>query len=369
MFSDKSKNIADACRFCWMCRHVCPVGQQTGKEANNARAKGLFVSMYNRGTKFDASMANAMWECVLCGSCTNDCATGYEPPVFIREARTKAIVEGLAPANVSKLYETMTETGNIYGVPQKDKMQNIMKEIAKPTQDADALLYIGEVAAIKTPDIAKAVIVLMKKAGVKFKVLADEPSSGAYLGDLIGFVEDVRQSGKRLSKAIDDSGANKVVVIDPIDARIIKHEYAEWNIAPKAEVVTATSFIAELIKSGRLKPSKTELNATLHDAGALSRDLDETQPVRDILDAMGIDVKEMFLNRDLSRSSGGALFKQYMPNVAGLLAKARWDDAERAGVKTLITEAPGSYTALKDFVPDGMEIIDIFMLVEGACNL
>ena len=41
MFSEKSKKNADACRFCWMCRHLCPVQLVTGKETNTPRAKGL----------------------------------------------------------------------------------------------------------------------------------------------------------------------------------------------------------------------------------------------------------------------------------------------------------------------------------------
>ena len=45
MFSEKAKKHADACRFCWMCRHLCPVQLVTGKETNTPRAKGLLVSM------------------------------------------------------------------------------------------------------------------------------------------------------------------------------------------------------------------------------------------------------------------------------------------------------------------------------------
>ena len=81
MFSEKSKKNADACRFCWMCRHLCPVQLVTGKETNTPRAKGLLVSMITRGMKLEADTAETMYECMLCGACTNDCVTGFEPPV------------------------------------------------------------------------------------------------------------------------------------------------------------------------------------------------------------------------------------------------------------------------------------------------
>ena len=368
MFSEKSKTTADACRFCWMCRHVCPVGQQTGKEANNARAKGLFISMATRGTEFDGSFAEAMWECVLCASCSNDCATGYEPPIFIREARTKAIVEGLAPAYIEALFDTMVNSGNMYGVEQAKKFESLEEEIKDLPEKADTLLYIGEVAAIKTPQIAISLINLLKKAGVNFSVLRDEPNSGAYLGDLVGFVEDVRCQALTLSKAIESSGAKIVVVLDPIEARIMKHEYPEWNIAPVAQIVTATSFVAGLLEEGKLKPASLDQMVTLHDAGALSRDLDEIQPARDILASMNLTLKEMFLNRDLSRSSGGALFNCYSKDIAPMLSAARWDDAIRSGVKTLVSEAPGSYVALSTTIPQDMQLLDIFELLAQACS-
>ena len=48
-FSSKCRETADACRFCWMCRHICPVGNTTGQERNTARARALSLSLVGRG--------------------------------------------------------------------------------------------------------------------------------------------------------------------------------------------------------------------------------------------------------------------------------------------------------------------------------
>ena len=45
MISQNALHHAEKCRFCWMCRHLCPVQHQTGKEINTPRAKGLLLSM------------------------------------------------------------------------------------------------------------------------------------------------------------------------------------------------------------------------------------------------------------------------------------------------------------------------------------
>ena len=97
MISQNAMLHAEKCRYCFMCRHLCPVQLQTGKEINTPRAKGLVLSMVNKGTEvFDKDMAQTMYECMLCDACVNDCATGYQPPIYIREARTEAVEIGRA---------------------------------------------------------------------------------------------------------------------------------------------------------------------------------------------------------------------------------------------------------------------------------
>ncbi len=366
MFSENAYKNADACRFCWMCRHLCPISNKTGNEVNSARAKGLLVSMVKRGHEYDASMAKAMWECCLCGACTNDCATGYEPRSYIREARAEAIANDIAPKNVMEVVDKLLDTGNIYGA--EDLQEKLAEKLANIPETGKTLLYIGEVASYEVPEIAEAAMELLNKAGVEFAVLKDEPTSGGYMGDMIGFVDEVRQQAVELSRAIDKSGAETVIVLDPIDARIMKHEYMDWNCAPKAEIVTAPTYFAQLIADGKLNPEKTEGICAIHDAGALSRDLHETQPIRDIAVALGYELHELFRNRDLAMSCGGALMKQYDPALCKLTVEGRWFDAQRLEEKFLVTEAPGSYAVLKTGVPEGYALDDYLLLLNKACK-
>ena len=115
MFSIDSARQADACRFCWMCRHICPVGGASGNEGWTPRARGLMMSMIERGTPYDADIAESMYHCTLCDACANDCATGYKPSEFIREARTVAVAEDIAPKAIMASIDAIAETGNIFG--------------------------------------------------------------------------------------------------------------------------------------------------------------------------------------------------------------------------------------------------------------
>ena len=216
MFSEKAKKHADACRFCWMCRHLCPVQLVTGKETNTPRAKGLQVSMLERGMTMDKDCARTMYECLLCGACTNDCATGFDPLIFIREARTQANVLDLVPPSVQKVIDRVLETGNVYGA----KVPKVSFEGIPAA--GETLVWLGATARYAVPETAEALFAILKKAGVAFAALPDEPASGAALGDLLGFVEDVRQQAKQAAEAIARSGAKRVIVLDSYDAALMR---------------------------------------------------------------------------------------------------------------------------------------------------
>ena len=242
MISQNALHHAEKCRFCWMCRHLCPVQHQTGKELNTPRAKGLLLSMVNKkAQEFDKDMGQAMYECLLCDACTNDCATGYQPPLFIREARTEAVVSEVAPESVMNLIENVETTGNIYGVEKPSYGQD----------GTDVLVYIGEVAAIKVPEMAKHLLALLAKAGVSAKVLANEPATGVMLGDLMGYTEEVRKQAEVCAKALNETKL-PVVVLDSYDAEIMTQKYPEWGCEITAGVTTATAFVAKLLEEKKL---------------------------------------------------------------------------------------------------------------------
>ena len=360
MISQKAKVQADACRFCWMCRHLCPVGLQTGREVNTPRAKGLLLSMVERGTAFDHDMAEVMYECLLCDACSNDCATGFEPPVFIREGRTAAVVEDLAPKKVQAVLDKLEVSGNIYGE-------------AKPAFGADhggeVLVYIGEVAALRAQEMAKAVLRLLDKAGVSYQVLREEPASGVMMADLMGYVEEVQETARVCSDVINGTGSKTVVVLDSYDAVFMTQQYGEWGMEIQAEVVTAASYLASLVRSGKLRPAASGNRCvTYHDDSRMARSLHEFEPARELIAAMGLELKEMFQNRELAKCCGTSLARAYMPELVAMTAKGRWEDVKRTGAKSLIVANPQVWEVMRGTVPEGLELEDLYVLFDRACS-
>ena len=349
-FTQKSKEHIDSCRFCWMCHHVCPIGNATGLERNTARARALGLSLVMRGAiDYTDDIINNVYECSLCGGCMTDCVTGWDPVMFTKEARLGAALDGRLPEYVMTMLENMDKKGNIYG---KD---SDIPEI----KGGDILFFLGEDA--RANNCAKTAVELLKKANADFTLLKNEPSSGFSMDFLIGAAAETRAVTENCAKILN--GFKKIICYDPADAKIMKREYKEWGIELNAEVVTFTEFLAKLVKSGKLKLKRTKLEFTPQDSPILARDLEETEPLRIILSECG-SVNEMLLNREHTMLAGNLIMNEYMPKVMMQVAKKRWINAENANAKILVTASPAEYVLLSETKPENIELMSIEEVVQ-----
>ncbi len=349
MLSGKALNTVKACRFCWMCRHLCPVGLATGKESNTPRAKALLLDIEQKGRDLMKEYAEDMFQCCLCASCAANCETGYEPPVFIREARRNVVAHGMAPGYVMAVIEKLMKEG---AEPQK-----------AAAEKADVLVYIGAHGKAEAKEMADAFGSVLTKAGVPYMTLAAEPADGNELYDLIGETAEVKQQAKACADAINASGAKQVVVLNPSAARMFKQEYPAWGLELSAEVVTATAFAAGLLKEGKLKMKQAAGLVTYHDPCRLARDLEETEPARELIRAMGYELKEMIQSKKLTKCCGGIVLDAHSPNLAKLTASGRLHDADRIDVPVMLTACPGCSSVLRK--GDGKaEVKDLFVLLD-----
>ena len=106
--TEKSKQHIDSCRFCWMCHHVCPIGNATGQERCTARARALGLSLVNRGA---------------------------------------LTLEDELPPYIQKLVENTLSTGNAYG--ETELNGELKAAIAKHAAKTDTLLVLGVDAALR----------------------------------------------------------------------------------------------------------------------------------------------------------------------------------------------------------------------------
>ena len=359
MMTYESLKTVNACRFCWMCRHLCPVGLATGKENNGPRVKAMFLDMNEKRGGLEAETALDMYECALCNACAANCETGYEPAVYIREARSILAADGLVPPKVERVIGQLDRSGNLYGA-------DLTEAVQQPTDasNRETAVYIGATMLVKAPENKDAFLSLLAKAGIEVQVFSGACGSAAAEYDLLGDVAEVHAAAEKCAEQLNASGARKLVVLDPSDAVMFKQQYPAWGIRLNMEVVTATSFVEELIKNEKLKISPQTGRVTYHDPCRLARDLDETEAARNIISAMGYELKEMLQSRKLTRCCGGQVLAAHSPEITGKMAEARTQEAVRTGASILVTACPGCTANLGG--TEKIQVKDLFVLLD-AC--
>lgn len=347
--TENAKKIADSCRFCWMCRHICPIGNATGLERNTARARALGVSLVVRGATELKEIADNIYECTLCGACTNNCMTGWDPKVFVQEVKTEIVLSGETPAYIMSLLEKYQATGNVFGAQACKCLDELYNS------DSKTALFVGQDALYKSPESVKNAVALLKKAGVSV-ALDKNQDSGAALWFLTGKTQETQNAAKACAEMLNKY--ETVVVYDPVDLKLMLHEYKEWGIEITAKLVSFNEYLLSLIESGKIVVKKSENAYSLQDNYAYARELDDSATGRKLIEKVGT-VKDMLLIGKEANLAGQLIMAEYMPDVMTQVAKDRWFNAKNMDCKTVVTENPAEYVALKATCPEGYRVISV----------
>ena len=354
--TENAKNIIDNCRFCWMCRHVCPIGNATGLERNTARARAFGASMVVRGATDLAEIADNLYECSLCGACTNNCVTGFDPKVFIQQFKTELAPEGLMPDYIRVLLEKYVQSGNVYG----EKIPEMLEEIY--CDGSNVFFLAGMDAMIKAPECVKNALTLLSQGGI-IPAFSGNQDTGAALNFLIGKAEETRAAALAFASYVNRY--KTVIVYDPVDLAFLRHECREWGIEITPELISFNEYLLTLLKNENLTVQKGNCEYTLQDHFAYARDLDDTVSARELISAVGVS-RDMLLCGKEANLAGHLIMAEYMPDVIWSVAANRWENARNMECKTLVTESPAEYVCLKATCPEGYRVLSVEeMLLEN----
>ncbi|MBQ1935635.1 MAG: hypothetical protein II351_02150, partial [Clostridia bacterium] len=127
--------------------------------------------------------------------------------------------------------------------------------------------------------------------------------------------------------------------------------------------VTYTSFVAGLLRDGKLEPTWSDKTVVFQDPYQLSRDLEETEEAREIIMSYAV-LGEMLLNRAETVWAGNILMAQYMPEVIKKVAARRIFNATSIGATAIVTACVSEYVSLKAVAKD-VEILSLEDLILG----
>ena len=110
MHIDKHQDVIAACRFCFMCRHLDPIGNVTFQEADTPRGRALIldkVRMDNENLKNNDFVAT-VYRSALSGANRYHCVSHYDEVGLVLAARKDIVEAGLVSEKVKALAKKLS---------------------------------------------------------------------------------------------------------------------------------------------------------------------------------------------------------------------------------------------------------------------
>ncbi len=358
--SPDTGSATDNCRYCLMCRHVCPVGHVLMLETLTPHGWGMTIASVQRGViTWNADTAAALYHCADCGTCQAHCVTDQPLPDAIAAARAVVAAQGQAPASVYRVGAMLEEWGNPF----------VQKAPLAPEGSGEIGLFVGDEAAHRWPQALAAALKLLRAVGVE-PVLVGRGRSNGYLASSLGLPDRARALAQATLDELSACGVKHLLVLAPADAFAFSRLYKErlrlgWPEGVAVQEVTA--FLAERLERGelRLKASGGQAPYAYLDPTHTVRLDGRWQAPRTLLDAVMSGPRcEPFWRKERAHPAGATALQFTFPYVAMMLAAARLEDAKKAGASVAITEAPGDLALLTPMAPRyGLQVRGLYELL------
>jgi Fe-S oxidoreductase len=325
------------CRYCLMCRHVCPVGHVTRKETLTPHGWGLTIASVQRGLlTWNPETVGVLYSCADCGTCRAFCVTDQPLPDSIAATRAEIAAQGLAPVAVQEIYTALQEWGNPYEkqVPQAVKGQG---EVA---------LFVGDDAKYLWPAALDAALKLLAAIGMKPILIGIGRSSG-YLASSLGYPELARELVRTTLEELKASGAKQFLTLTPGDqyafSRLLTDRLeVEW---PQGiELQEVISLLDERFTAGKLKFKSSDNKspyAYIDPTHSLRIPARFDAPRRLLAGVMATAGRELFWRKERAHPCGNGALQFTSPHISDHLTYARLADAQQAGAQVVISEDAG----------------------------
>ncbi len=359
-----------ACRFCFMCRHVCTAGVVSGKESDTPRGKGLILFKALKGhADLNADTIETLYRCCLCGLCEAWCKADFSPPDVVLAARADVVARGMEPEKVRQIKEHLLANGNPFGLPAEDRFKNLAgSDPFRPT--AKVLYYVGCDTAYLQPEIANATLDVLRAAKTDFSLLRDERSTGKPLW-LLGYRDDARTMAEELVKHIRATKCETLVTGCPSAFDAFTTDYPAMGLdLDGIEVLHTSQYLDRLAReNGLVLKGLPVADATILDSTYLGRTHAIFDEPRRLLQRLpGLVLREMTWNRELAYACGesGGIFRLLQPELVKDMADRVLAEAARTGAEVLVTTCPATKTALSAASESSPKVCDLVELVARA---
>jgi Fe-S oxidoreductase len=330
------------CRYCLMCRHVCPVGHVTRRETLTPHGWGLTIASVQRGLlAWNLDTVGVLYSCADCETCRAHCVTDQALPDAIAATRAEVAAQNLAPVAVYEVHKALQEWNNPYEKHVPEMVQG----------QAEIALFVGDDARYLWPTALESALKLLETVGVK-PVLIGVGRSNGYLASSLGFPVTAKMLVQATLDELKASGARRMLVLTPGDyyafARLLT-ERLEIEWPQGIELQEVMSLLDEKYMAGVLKFKSFDNKrpyAYIDPTHSLRIPERHDAPRRLLAGVMSSAGHELFWRKERSHPCGNGALQFTNLHISDHLTYARLADAQEAGAQVVVTEDPGCLSHL-----------------------
>ncbi len=342
MYIEKPIATTENCRFCLMCRHVCPVAHVTQVETLTPHGWALTIASVDRDLlEWNEETVGVVYKCADCGNCRSHCVTDQPLPDAIAAVRDQLVQGKLAQDVVYEIQQALQKWGNPYE-----------KEAPQPVQgQGEVALFVGDEAKYVWPMALEAVLKLLRCAGVE-PVLIGIGRNNGYLASSLGLSQTAETLAYANLEDLKASSADRLLVLTPGDFFTFSQLYDErlgidWP--QDRELLEVTAFLNDQLEAGALRLKSTGdgipyvyMDPT-HAVRMKTRHAVPRQLLKSVLPTAGL---ELFWRQERGHPCGNTALQFTQPQLADQLTQARLTDTVQVGARKIITEDPGCLSHL-----------------------
>jgi len=374
------------CSACGKCIVECPVFKATGNSkhlpVNKGRAlrrivessQGIIRSLRGQSPLreyFMRDLISKVYECTLCGACTEQCRFNVEPDDLWYEFRKIMFENGFLPRNLETLVLSFKEKGDPYGMGHKMRLywakRAKLAESIPVKGRSKTVYFVGCTTAFTRINRSSAVsmVRILDSVDEDWTLLGGEEVCCGAPWLMIGDVNAAKENARKNLDIIESIGAECVVTTCPTCFRQLKEVYPKLlDIELSFDVIHATQLISSYLRDGLIGLRKDLGEITYHDPCELARQMGIIDEPRYIIERLG-SIRELEKKGQNTQCCGGGGFlRATSEDISLMVAQLRVSQALDTGAKILATSCPSCKRNLSDGAKVLNTNIDVVDLVE-----
>ena len=370
----KERMDYDACIKCARCTDNCPAAN-SGKPLSPMDLMLKLRELMDKSQYKDEIVPNhvepdIIWSCITCGACVYQCPMLIHHVETIIDIRRYLLSKGEdVPEELMQVSYNLMRYGNPTGSNPMERenfinelISEIGIEVAEEGKEYDYIYWMGCQTAYDPVDrdIARALLKILKKAGISVAILPEENCCGEparRIGDELMFKELVSMNQELLSKY----KFKTLIVNCPHGYNIFKYEYPQYGV--NINVIHHSQLLAELLENKKIKINK-KINlgrVTYHDPCYLGRwNGIYNEPRLVIEESINSKITEMPRSREKSFCCGGGGGHLFFEIKAGeRISKIRMEEALSINADVVCVACPYCKIMLNSEVTGDIKVMDI----------